>query len=306
VPASGDPFHTTHAVPVGGGSLHVAQAGPPPGEADAVVLAVHGISASGVAWRAVARELAGRVSACVLAPDLRGRGRSAGLPHERGFPGHAEDMVAVLDHLGVERAVLVGHSMGAWVTAVTAAEHPARAGAVVLVDGGVPLRLPPGLDPDAVLDATLGPSIARLRMTMESREEWTAFWRRHPSFAGEWNEDMDAYVRADLTGKHGAVRSVVSEAAVRADGRSLLVEEATRTAAERIAAPLWVLRAPRGLLNDDRVQIPEEALRAFRDAVPHATTELVDDVNHYMIVMGAGAPRVAAAIESAIAASRRR
>jgi lipase len=297
-----DPFHASYAVPVAGGRLHVTRAGPPPGDAEAVVLAVHGITASHVAWRAAVRTLLERVDACVLAPDLRGRGRSAQLPLHARFDAHVDDLVAVLDEVGVERAVLAGHSMGAYVVAGVAADHPERASAVVLVDGGLPLpESDDDADPDEVLEKTLGPALARLRMTFESAESYVAFWREHPALGSAWNDDLDAYVRADLTGEPGEMRSVTSEAAVRVDGTALLSDERTRTAIERVHAPLQLLRAPRGLLNDERVMIPDSVLERFLSARPEVGAELVEDVNHYTILMGAGAPRVAAAITRALA-----
>jgi pimeloyl-ACP methyl ester carboxylesterase len=167
-----DPFAFSHTVGVDGGELHVARAGPRPEEADAVVLAAHGITASHRGWRPVARELlAEHPELCVLAPDLRGRGRSADAGPPWGMAQHVTDLLAVLDDAGVERAVLAGHSMGAYVVARLAAEHSERAGAAVLVDGGLRLPLPEGVDPDAALDALLGPAIARLRMTFASTEE---------------------------------------------------------------------------------------------------------------------------------------
>jgi pimeloyl-ACP methyl ester carboxylesterase len=195
--------------------------------------------------------------------------------------------------------------MGAYVVARLAADHPERAAAVLLIDGGLPLPVPDGVDSDALLDALLGPAIARLAMTKPSVEEWVAFWRAHPAFRGAWNADLDAYVRADLTGADGGLRSVVSEPAVRADMRALVFDEATRGAARRIRAPLQVLRAPRGLLDDENVIIPDAVLEAHAEALPGTEAELVEDVNHYTIVMGAGAERVAAAIAAAISTSSR-
>ena len=52
----------------------------------------------------------------LIAPDLRGRGRSNTLPGPFGMTRHADDMAAVLDFLGVPRAVVVGHSMGGFVS----------------------------------------------------------------------------------------------------------------------------------------------------------------------------------------------
>jgi lipase len=292
-----DPFQASYAIPVAGGLLHVARAGPPPGDADAVVLAVHGITASHVAWRAAVRALLERVDACVLAPDLRGRGRSAQLPPHSRFDAHVDDLVAVLDHVGVERALLAGHSMGAYVVARVAADRPARASSAVLVDGGLPL--PPLRDEDdldEVLEKSLGPALARLRMTFESSERYVEFWREHPAFRGAWNDDLDAYVRADLTGEQGRLRSVTSEAAARVDGTALLLDERTRTALDRVHAPIQVLRAPRGLLDDEQVMIPDSVLDRFLATRPEVDVQLIEDVNHYTILMSAGAPQVATAI----------
>lgn len=283
-----------------GGALFVARAGPPPGEAAAVALLVHGITASHLAWPPVARELAG-AGACLLAPDLRGRGRSGELPGPYGIAAHVRDLVAALDALGVRRAVLAGHSMGAYVVARLAAEHPERAAAVVLVDGGLPLAVPDGMDPDAALDAVLGPATARLRMTFAAPEEYVAFWQRHPAFAGRWSADAEAYARGDLTGEPPALRTRVSEPAVRADGTDLLHDEPTLAAAGQVRAPLTLLRAPRGLQDETEAPlIPADTLAAFAAARPDATIEEVGDVNHYTITLGAGAGAVAAAIRRAL------
>jgi lipase len=296
-----DPFDVGREVGVADGALHVAVAGPPPGEAAAVVLAAHGITASHAGWRAVARELlARRPGVCLLAPDLRGRGRSAAVGPPYGMAAHVADLLAVLDDAGLRRAVLAGHSMGAFVVARLAAERPERAGAVVLVDGGLRLPARADVDADQVLDAVLGPAIARLRMTFASVEEYVAFWQAHPAFAGRWSEDVEAYVRADLAGAPGSLRSVVSEQAVRTDGAELLRDEATLGALERVRAPLRLLRAPRGLLDDDNPLIPRGVLDAFAAAHPGAVVEEVPAVNHYTITLGTGAATVAAAIAAAV------
>ncbi len=125
---------------------------------------MHGITANSHAWLAVARELAGRVR--VVAPDLRGRGASNALPPPFGMAAHADDLRALLDQLGAERAVFAGHSLGGYIVARLAADHPDRVRAAVLVDGG--LTIPSageGVDPQEFADAFLGPALARLRLT---------------------------------------------------------------------------------------------------------------------------------------------
>jgi lipase len=298
-PTSSDPFDGSFEVPVAGGALNVAYAGPPPDEADAVVLAVHGVSASHMAWRTVARQLSGRTRACLVAPDLRGRGRSAALPHPYGLQSHLNDLTAALDHLGVERAVMVGHSMGAHVAARLAAEQPHRAGALVLVDGGLP-RAAPVEASDAELDDGETPGRPETRCT--SRDEYLASWRTHPAFEHAWDDDVAAYARYDMAEDGPNARCVVCQEALMADGFDFVFDGVTRGALTRVRAPISLLRAPRGPLDDHCPVIPRAYLDNFAADHPHVDVESVPDTNHYTLLLGnsPGPARVAAAIERAV------
>jgi lipase len=302
---SSDPFGVRAAVPVAGGKLLVARAGPPVGAGEATVLALHGISASHMTYRTVARELAGRMRASLLAPDLRGRGRSAHLPPPFGIRAHVADLLAVLDHAGARRVVLVGHSSGAYLAARLAAEHPERAAALVLLDAGLPSVTPP-TDPDSMLEAVVGPAIERLRMRFASTDDYVAGWRAHPAFARGWSADVEAYARYEVVGDGRTVRCVVSEEAVRADARDLLLDEPTLTALDRVQAPVHLLGAPRGLVDDDNPTMPRPLVAIFRSHHPGVRFEEVEDVNHYTLVMGdsPGPARVAAAIQQAAQEAR--
>lgn len=301
-------FHTEFAVPVAGGSLIVAVAGPgEPGTAP-LVLGVHGITGSHRMLAVLARQLAAR-DITFLAPDLRGRGASAGLPGPYGLDAHVADLVAVLGYWGADHAVLAGHSMGAYVVARLAAAHPGRAAGVVLIDGGLSLPVPPDSDTDAVLAAVLGPALARLRMKFASPEDYRNFWRRHPAFANRWNSDVAGYVDYDLAGPPGALRSTVVEAAVRADGRDLLDSAAAWEAVAAVPEPVVLLRAPRGLADEPKPLLSEAVVDEAKRTVPGMRDVLVDDTNHYLIVLGdreaatvAGEiARVTASVEWAVA-----
>ena len=296
-----DPFEVRYDVPVSGGALRVARAGRPAHEADAVALLVHGVTSSLEVWRAVARQLAGHASLCLLAADLRGRGRSAALPGPYGIAAHVADLIAVLDDAGAGRAVLVGHSLGGFVAAGLAARHPDRVCGVVLVDGGLVVPSPLSEDLGEVLEAMIDMALARSEMPFDSVDEYVDSWRMHPAFARAWDDDVDAYARYEVAGEPGDMRLVVCEAAVRADLTELVYDEAARSAIERVSAPIRLLRAPRGMLDDPYAVIPRPILDTFLAAQPDAHVEDVADVNHYTIALGAGpGPRaVAAAIEAA-------
>jgi len=69
-----------------------------------------------------------------LAPDLRGLGRSSHLSGATSVEAHAEDLVALFDALAIDRAVIVGLSMGGYVTLALLRAAPERVRALVLCD----------------------------------------------------------------------------------------------------------------------------------------------------------------------------
>ena len=256
------------------------------------VVALHGITSNGRAWDAVARELDGDVR--LLTPDLRGRGDAGQEPGPYGLARHVQDTVDLLDAEGLDSAVVAGHSMGAYVAALLAARHPDRVASVVLVDGGPPLPVPDGADPDALLEATLGPSIERLAKEFPDREAYHEFWRVHPAFAGYDVADGDlvAYADHDLRGEPPHLRSSVAEQAVRTDGRELIADHDVRTALETMRVPGTLLRAERGLLDQPEAFIPKEMAAAFDH--PTVTLREVPGTNHFTILMGAAGAAVVA------------
>ncbi|HWH32568.1 MAG TPA: alpha/beta hydrolase, partial [Egibacteraceae bacterium] len=236
-------------------------------------------------WSRIAEELGGEVT--LLAPDLRGRGGSAALPGPYGMGAHADDMIAVLDHFGIGRALFAGHSMGAFVMAIASARRPERTTGVLLIDGGFKLgEVPEGVDIDVILQAVIGPALERLKTTFPSREAYRDFWRAHPALAGDWSEHLEAYVDYDLTGEEPELRSRTSLEAVREDGRTSLLESEIDTAPGRLPEPALFLRAPLGMLGAEPPLYPDEAVEAIRAQSPQLQVELVPDVNHYTITMG--------------------
>ena len=279
-------------VPVEGGSLATFRLG----TGAVPVLAVHGISSSSHNWPALARALDGR--ATLVAPDLRGRGRSNGLPAPYGIEAYVRDLLAVLDSLGAEPLVSAGHSLGGYIVARLAAAHPERVKGAVLVDGGL---TQPGaedmVDSEGFADRVLGPAIARLRMEFPDRESYRQWWRAHPAFAGDVvrPEDLDAYADHDLIGEPPHMRSAVVEEAVRHDALEVL---RSGQAAHRLELPATHLCAERGLLDDPNPFQPRELVESWAAEAPQQRRVVpVPDTNHYTLALGApGARAIAEAI----------
>ncbi|MDY7088065.1 MAG: alpha/beta hydrolase [Actinomycetota bacterium] len=257
-------------LPVRGGTLRAVRW---PGDGP-VVLAAHGITANALSFAALASALAGRVQ--LVALDLRGRARSSELPGPYGMAAHVADVIAAADHLGLERVPLIGHSMGGFVVAATAAAHPARVSSVLLIDGGVVIPAPPGADVDEVLTAVVGPAVRRLSMTFPDEQAYLNFFRAHPALRDSWSPAVAAYVARDLTGTPPSLRSSCSLSAVRADATDTLIDRTTVDAVHHLRCPARLLWAERGLQN----QTPG----LYSDPGVDFPAEFVPDVNHYTIL----------------------
>lgn len=274
--------------PDGSGTLHALRFGSAGGK---VVLAAHGITASAMSFATVARALPPDWT--LVALDLRGRGRSNALPGPFGMDAHARDLAAVATSLGGP-VVLTGQSLGAYAALRAAARFPGLFSRLVLIDGGLPLPVPADADPDAVLAATVGPAIARLRMTFPAEQDYLAFFRQHPALNGSWTDDLTAYVRYDLDGEPGAFRSRVNPDAVAADGRDLLGGAAAfGDDLSALGMPAHLLYAPQGMLGAEPGLMPQPLVDHWTGTTS-LTAELVPDSNHYTILFDTQAAKLIA------------
>ncbi|MDO8148117.1 alpha/beta hydrolase [Isoptericola sp. b515] len=278
-------------VPVDGGALRVGVWDPVDDAGDVVagaptVLAVHGITASHLAWPLLAGALPG---VRVVAPDLRGRGRSNDLPGPFGMARHADDVAAVARAVADGPVPVVGHSMGAFVAVVLADRHPDVVAGLLLVDGGVPLPEPPGLDPAATpaerLRVVLGPAAERLRRTFPDAAAYRAFWSEHPAFTAVWGPVVLDYVDYDLVPSPQGMRPASNPEAVAADSLDLHADGPVAAALGRLQRPTTLLRAPRGLLDEPVALYDPEHMARWVQRAPALRPRDVPDVNHYTIVM---------------------
>ncbi len=98
------------------------------------LLLLHAFPLGGALWDEVVARRAWLGNVQLIVPDLRGFGASDAPPSDYPMERHAADMVALLDHLGVQQAVVVGVSMGGYVTFALLREHAARVRAAVLAN----------------------------------------------------------------------------------------------------------------------------------------------------------------------------
>ena len=114
-----------------------------------VLVLVHGAGGNRLQWPGALRRLDG---VDVIAPDLPGHDRSPGPAHDR-IDACADAIAALLDALAVERALVLGHSMGGAVALALALAAPQRVDGLVLVCTGARLAVSPDLLNAAAPDA---------------------------------------------------------------------------------------------------------------------------------------------------------
>jgi 3-oxoadipate enol-lactonase len=101
------------------------------GSGEPLVL-LHAFPLDGRMWLAQKDDLSGSVR--VIVPDLCGFGRSAELAPAQSIDEYADDVAALLDQLHIERATIVGLSMGGYVALALARLHPHRLSRLGLAD----------------------------------------------------------------------------------------------------------------------------------------------------------------------------
>jgi 2-(acetamidomethylene)succinate hydrolase len=228
------------------------------GSGPAIVL-LHGTSASHAVWEPVSEALA--ASATVLSLDQRGHGRSD--KPASGYSGadFADDVITVLDALGIDRAIVGGHSLGARNAWIVGARYPNRTLGVLAVDytpyvesevlDVLQVRVAAGNRPfesSAEIEAYLHERYPRMPLDAVARR---AAWGYRQDDAGIWHPLADASamnqliegfrtpwdtefaaVAAPMTQIRGADSGIVSEASWRA---ALAARPQDRTVVDPVA-----------------------------------------------------------------------
>jgi len=247
------------------------------GTARPCVVLLHGLTAQHRAFTKVARAL--RSDVCVLVPDLRGRGDSGKPCTGYGLLTHARDVVRLLDAHDVDRAVLGGHSMGAFVALATAVRYPERVAGVVLLDGGWP-RLTTACD-DVELTLTLAfglpRALLRLGWAFPGRDVYAAYCG---DTARTGDPDLRAFYAYDVDA-YGPF--VVPKAAAYAVWQDVLLANATApTAAELrgVACPVTLVRASEGFHAGSPPLFGRRTLERLRACIRLHRDIVLDGANH--------------------------
>ena len=148
--------------------LHYVEWGAPSAP---TIIALHGLRSFAYTWEPVALPLAERFR--IVALDQRGRGRSDWDPQRRYHASeYVHDLEALVDHLDLDRFVIVGHSMGGANAFIYASQHPDRLAGLVIEDMG------PGASAASAGADRIRRELLATPAEFAGRDAAATFWRR--------------------------------------------------------------------------------------------------------------------------------
>ncbi len=240
------------------------------------ILCVHGLTANCRCWDLLASSLSPRHK--VLAMDLRGRGLSDSPPSGYSVETHCKDILALMDDQGLERPVLMGHSLGAFISLVFAAKYPRRLDRLILVDGGGKLS-------EAQMTkvfAGIKPSLDRLGKIFPDFESYLALLKQAP-FLQPWNSFFETYFRYEVEDVEGGVRSRVHPKHIEEEAGNLKKMDSSQFY-KKVMTPTLILRATKGMLSEDDLVLPADVAERMVREIPNAKKVDVEGSNHYSIL----------------------
>ncbi len=246
-------------------------------ESRSPVLCIHGLTANCRCWDLVASALAPEHT--VMAVDLRGRGLSDKPDRGYSLKHHVQDLCGVLEHLKLDRVVLMGHSLGAFIALAFAARYPDKAEKLVLVDGGGTLSQAQW---DQVTQA-IKPSLERLGQVFPSFEAYVRHLKQTP-YLQPWSMAIETYFRYEIELAAGGVRSKINPAHIAEEAQNMRRESPSEYYPQ-VRCPVLILRATRGILSQNDLVLPESAAAAMLAALPKAACVSVEGSNHFSLLI---------------------
>jgi len=241
------------------------------------ILCVHGISANCRCWDTMVKALAPWYR--IIAMDLRGRGLSEKPPAGYSIAQHCQDIRVLLENLGVGRAVIMGHSLGALIALAFAAQHPEKVESLILVDGGG------GLSPEQTekVFAGIQPTLDRLGKVFPSSEAYLDLMKRNPLLQ-PWSPALETYYLYEIEEVEGGVRSRVQPEHIKEEAENLGNLDVADFYPQ-IKCPVLILRATEGMLAPDDILLPKEVVERMLQEIPDARCVDLQGANHYSIVL---------------------
>jgi pimeloyl-ACP methyl ester carboxylesterase len=233
------------------------------------VLLLHGQPGSGADWARVVPLIAGHD---IVVPDRPGYGITGG--HAAGFRANAKAMIGLLDRLGVESAVVAGHSWGGGVAIAMAESHPSRVAALVLVSSVVPGG-PKRIDDRILAAPLLGEVLAGATIGLAGFVLGSARLRDLSGRVFPGRSRDTVHMLASLTQGDGGSRV----------WRSFIVEQrALGDELDSLAPGLQTISTPTVVVHGDADHlVPLSTSRGLAQSIPGATRLVLAGAGHFLV-----------------------
>ena len=238
------------------------------------VVAIHGVSSTHLLWLWTAKA---SPNLHLIAPDLRGRGGSVSASGSYGLEQHADDVLTVMDAFGIDRAVVVGMSMGGFVATGLAQKASDRMAHLLLVDGGPPMTPPtPGPKEEGLNDR-----LERTVRTFADVEEYKALFRAGVGALLDPDDPvLTEYLGYDLVGDAPHLSVRLAPVAVRQDAGDVFVTAPIEDWMAELTIPTTLLYAEWSIGPGSTAAYPEEVVDSWRSRLPNLQARQVPGVDH--------------------------
>jgi len=179
---------------------------------------------------------------------------------------------------GLQRPVLMGHSLGAFISLVFAARYPQRVAQLILVDGGGKLSK----DQMDKVFAGIKPSLDRLGRIFSSLKIYLS-QMKHAPYLQPWNSYMETYFRYEIEKVEGGIRSRVHPKHVEEEAKNIGKVDSSKFY-KKVKAPTLILRATKGMLAEDDLLLPEDVIDRMVREIANAKKMDIKGTNHYSIL----------------------
>lgn len=245
-------------VTVDGLKTHAATGGREAQDGEPVVILIHGAGLDRTAWQLQTRNIAHK-GRRALAVDLPGHGRSAGEPLAT-IEAMAAWLGRFMDAAGIDKATLIGHSMGAFVALEATVRHPGRVERLVVM--GIADTMP--VHPELLAAAGLGKPLA---------PELIVFWGLSDKARAGGHPGPGLWVP-------GATKTLLNLSRPGVLGSDLVAcnsYDGGTKAAARVTCPVLFL-----LGREDKMT-PARKGEALAKTVANARTVVIEDCGHMMM-----------------------
>lgn len=240
------------------------------------VICLHGITANCRAWDLIAQSLSPEYR--VIATDLRGRGSSEKPDTGYAPEYHIRDILRIMDDLALEKVLLMGHSLGAFISLMFAAHHPDRVEKLVLVDGAGDLNKQ---QMDRVF-VGIKPALDRLEMRFENEDTYLEFMKKGRAVQ-PWQPNIEAYYRHEMEVSPKGVTTNIEVAHIAEEAGNVRKIDCAALY-DKVVCPTLILRADQGLISQDDLLLPEDVIGTMLGQIPDVKRFDVQGTNHYGIL----------------------